>query len=120
MKVLQGFLSFILKRGTVHANYKHFTLKKRYQNVVARMGTGRGFKSPHDRATCEISRKIFSSTFSRKPKISGVGGSDGVLILSSFFFSFACLLRRLCRRRRVVQLRHQLKRPDLTEKWKFR
>ncbi|KAK8958653.1 hypothetical protein KSP40_PGU022406 [Platanthera guangdongensis] len=114
----------------VHANYQHFTvvhlagcLKKRYRNAVARMRTRHGlvFESPHEPATCEISRKIFSSIFSRKPKITGVGvsGSDGVLILSSFI-SFACLLRRLCRRRRVLQLRRQLKRPDLTEKRKFR
>ncbi|KAK8967462.1 hypothetical protein KSP40_PGU007552 [Platanthera guangdongensis] len=106
----------------MHANYKHITrLKKKYRNAVARMRTGRGlvFKSPHDPTTYEISRKIFSSTFSRNPKIANVGGSDGVLIPSSFI-SFACPLRRLSRWRRVVQLRRQLKRLDLTEKWKFR
>ncbi|KAK8954171.1 Mediator-associated protein 1 [Platanthera zijinensis] len=123
MKVLQGFLEFTSKRGTTHANYQHDTgpffeeirtrlqfefnknqiaeklrrLKKKYRNAAARVGTGRGlvFKSPHDRATYEISRKIWSSTFYRKPKnppsqldqIAGVGGSDGALVPSSFISS---------------------------------
>ncbi|KAH0459411.1 hypothetical protein IEQ34_012225 [Dendrobium chrysotoxum] len=96
MKVLQGFLEFTSKRGTTHANYQHDTgpffeairprlqfdfnknqiaeklrrLKKKYRNAAAKMGSGRGFvfKSPHDRATFEISRNIWSSTFYRKPK----------------------------------------------------
>ncbi|XP_020590480.1 probable transcription factor At3g04930 [Phalaenopsis equestris] len=118
MKVLQGFLEFTSKRGTTHANYQHDTgpffneirprlqfdfnknqiaeklrrLKKKYRNAAAKIGSGRGFvfKSPHDRATYEISRKIWSTkiwsttTFYRKPKnrsnqedrSGGVGGSE--------------------------------------------
>lgn len=121
MKVLQGFLEFTSKRGTTHANYQHDTgpffeeirprlqfefnknqiaeklrrLKKKYRNAAARVGTGRGliFKSPHDRATYEISRKIWSSTFYRKPKNPPIqldqipGGSDGVPVPSSFISS---------------------------------
>ncbi|XP_020573497.1 probable transcription factor At3g04930 [Phalaenopsis equestris] len=96
MKVLQGFYEFTSRRGTTHANYQHDTgpffddirtrlqfqfnknqiveklrrLKKKYRNAVARIGSGKGsvFKSPHDRATYEISRKIWSSTWKRKPR----------------------------------------------------
>ncbi|KAK8930801.1 hypothetical protein KSP39_PZI016886 [Platanthera zijinensis] len=52
------------------------------------MRTRRGlfFKSPHDPVTYEISRKIWSSTFSRKPKIAGVSGSDAVLFPSGLVF----------------------------------
>lgn len=96
IKVLQGFYEFTSRRGTTHANYQHDTgpffdeirprlqfdfnknqiveklrrLKKKYRNAATRIGSGRGsvFKSPHDRATYDISRKIWSSTFKRKPK----------------------------------------------------
>lgn len=123
MKVLQGFLEFTSKRGTTHANYQHDTgpffdairprlqfdfnknqiaeklrrLKKKYRNAAAKMGSGRGFvfKSPHDRASYEISRKIWSSTFYRKPKSrlnqedrsGGVGGSEVALVTAAIVSS---------------------------------
>lgn len=125
MKVLQGFLEFTSKRGTTHANYQHDTgpffeeirprlqfefnknqiaeklrrLKKKYRNAATRLGSGRGlvFKSPHDRATYEISRKIWSSTFYRRPKnpqiqpdqSSGgvIGGSEDALLPLTFVSS---------------------------------
>ncbi|KAG0475692.1 hypothetical protein HPP92_015378 [Vanilla planifolia] len=96
MMVLQGFLDFTSRRGTTHANYQHDTgpffdeilprlqfafnknqiveklrrLKRKYRNASARIGSGRGFvfKSPHDHAAYEISRKIWSSTVKRKSK----------------------------------------------------
>ncbi|XP_008807916.2 probable transcription factor At3g04930 [Phoenix dactylifera] len=91
--ILQGFLEFTSQRGTTHANYQHDTgpfydqiknrlqvdfnknqlveklrrLKKKYRNMVNRMGSGKEFvfKSPHDKATFEIARKIWSPSFKR-------------------------------------------------------
>ncbi|KAG0474087.1 hypothetical protein HPP92_015944 [Vanilla planifolia] len=85
-----------MMEGTTHANYQHDTgpffdeilprlhfafnknqiveklrrLKRKYRNASARIGSGRGFvfKSPHDHAAYEISRKIWSSTVKRKSK----------------------------------------------------
>ncbi|PKA51521.1 Mediator-associated protein 1 [Apostasia shenzhenica] len=96
IKVLEGFLEFTSRRGTTHADYQHDTgpffdeirprlkfefnknqvaeklrrLKRKYRNAAARIGSGRAFvfKSPHDRDAYEISRKIWSTTFKRKPK----------------------------------------------------
>ncbi|KAG1326090.1 mediator-associated protein 1-like [Cocos nucifera] len=91
--ILQGFLEFTSQRGTTHANYQHDTgpfydqiksrlqvdfnknqlveklrrLKKKYRNMVNRMASGKEFvfKSPHDKATFEIARKIWSPSFKR-------------------------------------------------------
>ncbi|KAJ6385257.1 hypothetical protein OIU77_028445 [Salix suchowensis] len=50
-------------------------LKKKYRNVLNKINTGKDFcfKSPHDQATFEISRKIWSST----GKIAGFSNEDG-------------------------------------------
>ncbi|KAH8520117.1 hypothetical protein H0E87_001541 [Populus deltoides] len=50
-------------------------LKKKYRNVLNKINSGKDFcfKSPHDQATFEISRKIWSST----GKIAGFGNEDG-------------------------------------------
>ncbi|XP_010914790.1 probable transcription factor At3g04930 [Elaeis guineensis] len=91
--ILQGFLEFTSQRGTTHANYQHDTgpfydqiksrlqvdfnknqlveklrrLKKKYRNMVNRMASGKEFvfKSPHDKATFEIAREIWSPSFKR-------------------------------------------------------
>ncbi|XP_010941463.2 LOW QUALITY PROTEIN: probable transcription factor At5g28040 [Elaeis guineensis] len=91
--ILQGFLEFTSQRGTTHANYQHDTgpfydqikgrlqldfnknqlveklrrLKKKYRNMVSRIAAGKEsvFKSPHDKATFEIARKIWSPSFKR-------------------------------------------------------
>jgi hypothetical protein len=50
-------------------------LKKKYRNVLSKINSGKDFcfKSPHDQATFEISRKIWSST----GKIAGFSNEDG-------------------------------------------
>jgi len=88
--ILQGFYEFTSQRGTTHHAHQHDTgpfydqirtklqldfnknqlveklrrLKKKYRNVVNRMNSGKDFvfKSPHDQATFEISRKIWSNS----------------------------------------------------------
>ncbi|KAF8387598.1 hypothetical protein HHK36_026251 [Tetracentron sinense] len=96
--LLQGFLDFTTQRGTQNSSHHHDTgpfydqiktrlqldfnknqlveklrrLKKKFRNVVSRISSGKdfSFKSPHDQATFEISRKIWSN-------ISGGGGGGG-------------------------------------------
>ncbi|KAK9139037.1 hypothetical protein Scep_008718 [Stephania cephalantha] len=86
--LLQGFLEYTTQRGLKNSVYHHDTapfydqiktrlqldfnknqlveklrrLKKKYRNVMARITSGKdfNFKSPHDQATFEISRKIWS------------------------------------------------------------
>ncbi|CAL5329855.1 unnamed protein product [Camellia sinensis] len=50
-------------------------LKKKYRNVLSRIGSGKEyvFKSPHNQATFEISKKIWSSATDR----GGAGGGAG-------------------------------------------
>ncbi|KAF8396976.1 hypothetical protein HHK36_018614 [Tetracentron sinense] len=95
--LLQGFLDFTTQRGTQNSSHHHDTgpfydqiktrlqldfnknqlveklrrLKKKFRNVVSRISSGKdfSFKSPHDQATFEISRKIWSN-------ISGGGGAE--------------------------------------------
>ncbi|KAJ8440178.1 hypothetical protein Cgig2_003503 [Carnegiea gigantea] len=88
IELLQGFLDYTSTRGT--SGHHHDTaafydqiksklqldfnknqlveklrrLKKKYRNVLSKMSSGKEFvfKSPHDQATFEISRKIWSNT----------------------------------------------------------
>lgn len=95
IELLQGFLEYTTSRGVINSSHHHDTtafydqiksklqldfnknqlveklrrLKKKYRNVMNKMGSGKEyvFKSPHDQATFEISRKIWGG--------SGVGAS---------------------------------------------
>ncbi|KAF2287800.1 hypothetical protein GH714_002768 [Hevea brasiliensis] len=84
--VLQGFLDYTTQRGSSHYDTALFydqiksklqldfnknqlveklrRLKKKYRNVLNKISSGKdfSFKSPHDQASFEISRKIWSST----------------------------------------------------------
>ncbi|KAG4911196.1 hypothetical protein AAZX31_20G214700 [Glycine max] len=85
--LLQGFLEYTAQRGSSHHNdtalfydqiksklqlgfnknqlvEKLRRLKKKYRNVLNKISSGKevSFKSPHDRATFEISRRIWSNT----------------------------------------------------------
>ncbi|CAJ1976209.1 unnamed protein product [Sphenostylis stenocarpa] len=85
--LLQGFLDYTAQRGSSHHNdtalfydqiksklqlgfnknqlvEKLRRLKKKYRNVVSKISVGKefSFKSPHDRATFEISQRIWSNT----------------------------------------------------------
>ncbi|KAK7832804.1 putative transcription factor [Quercus suber] len=87
IELLQGFLDYTTSRGSTHHNdtalfydqiksklqldfnknqlvEKLRRLKKKYRNVVGKISTGKefSFKSPHDQATFEISRKIWSNS----------------------------------------------------------
>ncbi|XP_072994856.1 probable transcription factor At1g44810 [Typha latifolia] len=93
--ILEGFLEFVTERGTTHANYQHDTgpfydrikgrlqiefnknqlveklrrLKKKYRNTVARMERKDfSFRSPHEKATFEIARNIWSPNFKPRNK----------------------------------------------------
>ncbi|XP_041021290.1 probable transcription factor At3g04930 [Juglans microcarpa x Juglans regia] len=84
IELLQGFLDYTTSRGSTHHNdtalfydqiksklqldfnknqlvEKLRRLKKKYRNVLAKSSAGKdvSFKSPHDQATFEISRKIW-------------------------------------------------------------
>lgn len=86
IELLQGFLDYTTSRGSTHHNdtalfydqiksklqldfnknqlvEKLRRLKKKYRNVVGKITAGKdfSFKSPHDQATFEISRKIWSN-----------------------------------------------------------
>ncbi|KAL5981700.1 hypothetical protein ACLOJK_015763 [Asimina triloba] len=89
IELLQGFLEFIQQRGGGGGAYHHDTgpfydqiksrlqldfnksqlveklrrLKKKYRNIMNKLGTGKefAFKRAHDQATFEISRKIWSN-----------------------------------------------------------
>lgn len=95
IELLQGFLEYTTSRGVINSSHHHDTtafydqiksklqldfnknqlveklrrLKKKYRNVMNKMSSGKEyvFKSPHDQATFEISRKIWGG--------SGVGAS---------------------------------------------
>lgn len=97
IELLQGFLEYTTSRGVINSSHHHDTtafydqiksklqldfnknqlveklrrLKKKYRNVMNKMGSGKEyvFKSPHDQATFEISRKIWGGGGS------GVGAS---------------------------------------------
>jgi hypothetical protein len=100
IELLQGFLDYTTTKGTVNNHHndtalfydqiksklqldfnknqlveKLRRLKKKYRNVLNKINSGKDFcfKSPHDQATFEISRKIWSST----GKIAGFGNEDG-------------------------------------------
>ncbi|KDP23626.1 hypothetical protein JCGZ_23459 [Jatropha curcas] len=86
IELLQGFLDYTTQRGTNHHDTALFydqiksklqldfnknqlveklrRLKKKYRNVLTKISSGKdfSFKSPHDQATFEISRKIWSAT----------------------------------------------------------
>ena len=89
IELLQGFLDYSAQRGPNSSSHHHDTnafydqiksklqldfnknqlveklrrLKKKYRNVMNRIGSGKefSFKSPHDQSTFEISRKIWST-----------------------------------------------------------
>ncbi|XP_010674885.2 probable transcription factor At5g28040 isoform X1 [Beta vulgaris subsp. vulgaris] len=89
IELLQGFLEYTSSRGTTSSGHHHDTaafydqiksklqlefnknqlveklrrLKKKYRNVLSKMSSGKDFvfKSPHDQATFEISRKIWTN-----------------------------------------------------------
>jgi len=86
MELLQGFLDYTTQRGSSHHNdtaqfydqiksrlqldfnknqlvEKIRRLKKKYRNVVSKMSSGKEFvfKTAHDQATFEISRKIWNN-----------------------------------------------------------
>ncbi|KAI4350039.1 hypothetical protein L6164_010566 [Bauhinia variegata] len=86
IELLQGFLDYTTQRGSSHHNdtalfydqiksklqldfnknqlvEKLRRLKKKYRNVLSKISSGKefSFKSPHDQATFEISRKIWSN-----------------------------------------------------------
>ncbi|KAM7511752.1 hypothetical protein LguiB_010627 [Lonicera macranthoides] len=101
--LLQGFLDYNNQRGTNSSSHHHDTtafydqikcklqldfnknqlveklrrLKKKYRNVLSKIDSGKEyvFKSPHDQATFEISRKIWSNSASG----SAAGGSGGAI-----------------------------------------
>ncbi|CAN1272064.1 Probable transcription factor At5g28040 [Linum perenne] len=86
IELLQGFYEYTSQRGGSHHDTAMFydqiksklqldfnknqlveklrRLKKKYRNVLSKIGSGKefSFKSPHDQVTFEISRKIWSST----------------------------------------------------------
>ncbi|KAI4338661.1 hypothetical protein MLD38_023691 [Melastoma candidum] len=53
-------------------------LKKKYRNVVTKISSGKdfSFKSPHDQATFEISRKIWSNSIGIVGNLNNHGNSD--------------------------------------------
>ncbi|KAB5520471.1 hypothetical protein DKX38_024790 [Salix brachista] len=100
IELLQGFLDYTTTKGTVNNHHndtalfydqiksklqldfnknqlveKLRRLKKKYRNVLSKINSGKDFcfKSSHDQATFEISRKIWSST----GKIAGFSNEDG-------------------------------------------
>ncbi|RAL52432.1 hypothetical protein DM860_007289 [Cuscuta australis] len=89
IELLQGFLEYTTQRGAINSSHHHDTtafydqiknklqldfnknqlveklrrLKKKYRNIVGKIGAGKDFvfKSAHDQATFEISTKIWSN-----------------------------------------------------------
>ncbi|GLT95209.1 hypothetical protein SLE2022_129050 [Rubroshorea leprosula] len=103
IELLQGFLDYTTQRGNTISHHhdtamfydqiksklqldfnknqlveKLRRLKKKFRNVTTKISTGKdvSFKSPHDQATFEISRKIWSNELG-KPGVGGV--EDNVL-----------------------------------------
>lgn len=97
--ILKGFLEFVSQRGTIEASHQHDTgpfyekiktqlqleftknqlieklrrMKKKFRNVVSRIansGKDFAFKTPHEQATFEIARQIWSSALKRSREIS--------------------------------------------------
>ncbi|XP_039128308.1 probable transcription factor At3g04930 [Dioscorea cayenensis subsp. rotundata] len=97
--ILKGFLEFVSQRGTIEASHQHDTglfyekiktllqleftknqlieklrwMKKKFRNVVSRIanaGKDFSFKTPHEQATFEIARQIWSSALKRSREIS--------------------------------------------------
>ncbi|KAL3516242.1 hypothetical protein ACH5RR_023144 [Cinchona calisaya] len=90
IELLQGFLEYTTSRGVINSSHHHDTtafydqiksklqldcnknqlveklrrLKKKYRNVMNKMGSGKEyvFKTPHDQATFEISGKIWGGS----------------------------------------------------------
>ncbi|KAF6167220.1 hypothetical protein GIB67_029858 [Kingdonia uniflora] len=90
IELLQGFLDYTIQRGYTNSSYHHDTgpfydqiknklqldfnknqlveklrrLKKKFRNAMKRVDNGKDliFKSPHDQAAFEISRKIWSGS----------------------------------------------------------
>ncbi|KAK9136536.1 hypothetical protein Sjap_007130 [Stephania japonica] len=103
--LLQGFLEYTTQRGFKNSVYHHDTapfydqiktrlqldfnknqlveklrrLKKKYRNVMARFTSGKdfNFKSPHDQATFEISRKIWSEVTPGPGDAAGMEDEEG-------------------------------------------
>jgi hypothetical protein len=101
IELLQGFLDYTTQRGMNNSSHHHDTtafydqikcklqldfnknqlveklrrLKKKYRNVLTKIDSGKEyvFKSPHDQATFEISRKIWSGVGFQ---IAGAGGAS--------------------------------------------
>ncbi|XAR52502.1 hypothetical protein NMG60_11020622 [Bertholletia excelsa] len=101
IELLQGFLEYTTQRGGGNSSHHHDTtafydqikcklqlefnknqlveklrrLKKKYRNVMNKIGSGKEyvFKSPHDQATFEISRKIWSGAAA---VAGGAGGGE--------------------------------------------
>lgn len=107
IELLQGFLEYTTSRGSINSSHHHDTtafydqikcklqldfnknqlveklrrLKKKYRNVLNKIGSGKDyvFKSPHDQATFEISRKIWSGGGGVAPRgvvVAEEGGYD--------------------------------------------
>ncbi|GLT38828.1 hypothetical protein SLA2020_130500 [Shorea laevis] len=103
IELLQGFLDYTTQRGNTISHHhdtalfydqiksklqldfnknqlveKLRRLKKKYRNVMTKISSGKdvSFKSPHDQATFEISRKIWGNDLG-KPGVGGV--EDNVL-----------------------------------------
>ncbi|KAK0600817.1 hypothetical protein LWI29_018677 [Acer saccharum] len=94
IELLQGFLDYTSQRGNVHHHdtalfydqiksklqlefnknqlvEKLRRLKKKYRNVLAKISSGKdfSFKTAHDQATFEISRKIWCSNNNNTPNV---------------------------------------------------
>ncbi|CAM8902002.1 unnamed protein product [Rhodiola kirilowii] len=103
IELLQGFLEYMTQRGISYHNHhdlglfyeqiksklqldfnknqlveKLRRLKRKYRNVLNRTSAGKeiSFKSPHDQATYEISRKIWSDLISTKDGGAGIDDED--------------------------------------------
>ncbi|XP_052175454.1 probable transcription factor At3g04930 [Diospyros lotus] len=102
IELLQGFLDYTTLRGGGNSSHHHDTtafydqirsklqldfnknqlveklrrLKKKYRNVMSKIGSGKDyvFKSPHDQATFEISKKIWSDAACRGGAVAAAGG----------------------------------------------
>lgn len=103
IELLQGFLDYTAQRGNANSHHldtalfydqiksrlqlefnknqlveKLRRLKKKYRNVMAKISSGKdvSFKSPHDQATFEISRKIWCND----PGKPGVGSVEDTVL----------------------------------------
>ncbi|KAH7571950.1 hypothetical protein JRO89_XS04G0172500 [Xanthoceras sorbifolium] len=101
IELLQGFLDYTSQRGNTHHHdtalfydqirsklqldfnknqlvEKLRRLKKKYRNVLSKISSGKdfSFKTAHDQATFEISRKIWSSNNNNTPNVSVLEDED--------------------------------------------